>query len=97
MQPAESNRVQHPVCCRLLDSAGWVPILPSTYTGARSAPAESNRGQHTGCCPPLDSAGCIPMQPVGFMLTHFFYFDLVIVIRIPTVARFSKTTTKKNC
>ena len=26
----------------------------------------------------LDSAGCIPMQPVGFRLTHLYYFDLLI-------------------
>ena len=38
MQPPESNKLQHPVCCNLLDSAGWVLILPSIDTGARSAP-----------------------------------------------------------
>ena len=26
----------------------------------------------------MDSAGCIPMQPVGFRLTHVYYFDIII-------------------
>ena len=26
----------------------------------------------------MDSAGCNPMQPVGFRLTHFYYFDVSI-------------------
>ena len=31
MQVAESSNLQHQGRCKLLDSAGWVPILPSTY------------------------------------------------------------------
>ena len=89
MQPAEFSRSQHQVCCHLLDSACWVPILLSLDTGARTAPlwidckistqpAESNRWQHTGWCTPLDSAGCIPMHPVGFRLTNLYYVDVLI-------------------
>ena len=26
----------------------------------------------------MDSAGCLPMPPVGFRLTHLYYFDLLI-------------------
>ena len=70
MQPAESNRGQHPVCCPLLDSAGWVLILQSIHRGALRAaeeresktsdqPAEPNRGQHPVCCHLLDSAGWV--------------------------------------
>ena len=61
MQPAEPNKGQHPVCCPLLGSAGWVLILQSSSRGhvliinlsikiigkISTQPAESNRGQHT--------------------------------------------------
>ena len=81
MHPVGFSRVQHPVCCTLLDSAGWVPIWLSIHTGPPSAPlwidskkstqpAECNGWSHTGWHPVLDSAGCIPMQPVGFRLIH---------------------------
>ena len=105
MQVAESSNLQHQVCCKLLDSAGWVPILQSTYTGPRSAPlpldrkigsqlAESNNLQHTWCCKLLDSATCIPMQLVGFRLTHLYYVDLLI--RITLVFQTSHGTKKKR-
>ena len=92
MQPAESNRGCHPVCCNLLDSAGWVLIWHSSYRGTLRAPikvdgkistqpAESNRVQHTGCCTLLNPTGCIPMQPVGFRLTHLYYVDVLIRIK----------------
>ena len=40
MQPAESNRGQHPVSCHLVDSAGRVFILLSIHRGALRSPVK---------------------------------------------------------
>ena len=73
MQPAESNRGQHPVCCHLLDSAGWVLILQSSYRGALRAPY---KWMAKLACNWLNPTTCIPKQVVGFRLTHLYYIDL---------------------
>ena len=83
--PVEFSRFQHPVCCPLLDSAGWMLFLLCIYTRAlwfdcriRTQPAKSNRVQHTGNL--LNPTGCVPMQPVQISLAHLYYVDVLIKV-----------------